>query len=348
MGQLSSPHQLLTTGRQGVSTIWLIIKRVSLFFYGLWQRCWGWLTVRIPFLRALVTRHLNNPATIFVDGAVFILVLYLVFGVTGASLIYGQRSESRFSETLAVLYPLPAVRIDSTFIWSHKFLQRLRFLNTFSAQAPAELVSKPPTDNELREKVIEGLIEDQIILIEAKKLGVNVTEEELDASFNDQKKQTTDFEARIKQLYGMSVTEFRSVLAERILKEKVKGAVLVRVKVRHILTATPSAANTAKKQIEGGKSFADVAKEFSQDKQSKDSGGELGYWTKGELTNLVGPGFEEAAFAIEVNKVSEPIQSQYGFHIIQVTEKTGTNLQTYEDWYKTVEKNYKIKRYLKI
>ncbi len=348
MGQLSSTNQLLDRIKHALFFVWQLINTGWQYLVRVWLVVWGWLTVRVPFLRALVSRHLNNPATIFVDTAVFILVLYLAFGVTGATLIYGKKSESRFSETLAILYPLPAVRVDSTFVWTHRFLQRLRFLNTFNAQAPADLASRPPTDQDLREKVIEGLIEDQIILIEAKKNGVNVTEEELDASYNDQKKLTDDFEAKINQLYGMSVTEFRSVLAERILKEKVKGAVLVRVRVRHILTATPSAANTAKKQLNEGRPFADVAKEFSQDKQSKDAGGELGYWTKGELTTLVGPGFEETAFAIEVNKISDPVQSQYGFHVIQVTEKTGTNLQTYEDWYKTVEKNYKIKRYIKI
>lgn len=348
MGQLSSPNNVLTRVKAIVATIgqWAITG-IGWIWQGL-NRIWGALTVRVPFMRALVSRHLNNPATVFVDVAILILAIYLLFGVTGGVLIYGKKSESRFTETLSILYPLPAARVDSAFIWSHRFLQRLRFLNTFNAQLPADASVKPPTANELREKIMEGLIEDQIILIEAKKRGINVTEEELNASFNDQKKLTEDFESKIDQLYGMSVTEFRSVLAERILKEKIKGAVITQIKVRHILTTTSSAAAEAKKQLESGKGFVDVAREFSQDKQTKDIGGELGQWTKGDLAAQIGPSFEEAAFALEVGKISEPVQTQFGFHVIVVSERTGDNLKTYEEWYKEVEKNYKIKRYLKI
>lgn len=348
MGKLSALSQLLDIIKTGLAFVGSFLIAVWGYITLGLNKIWVWLQLRLPFLKALTARHLNNPATIFVDIAITILVLYLTFGVTSAILIYPKKSSSQFTETLSILYPLPAARVENSFIWSHRFLQRLRYLNTFNAQAPKEITVRPPTDKDLREQIMEGLIEDQVILLEAKKLNVRVSQEELDTAYDVQKKLTDNFEAKIKQLYGMSVTEFRTVLAERILKEKVKGTVLTRIKVRHILTTTQGAASEAKKQIEGGRDFAETAKEFSQDARTKDTGGELGLWTKGELAAQIAESFENSAFSLEVSKLSDPIQTQYGFHLIQVTERVGDNLQSYNDWYKNAQNQYKIRRYIQI
>ncbi|MBI4948401.1 peptidylprolyl isomerase [Candidatus Berkelbacteria bacterium] len=329
---------------QGIGAIFVGIINI---FRSISSRIVNWSRLHIPFIEALFQRHLKNPAMIFVDLAVLIIVLYISFGITGATLIYAKSSESRFSETLATLYPLPAAKVDSTYIWSHKFLQRLRFLNTFSAQAPKSVDSRPPTDSELRKQVLEGLVEDQIILITAKEFAVSVSEAELDSAYNAQKSQTKDFVNQIKMLYGMSVSDFRAVLAERILKEKVKNTVLTKVKVRHILINGPvEIARQAIEELKQKKAFGDVAKKYSQDLKTKNKGGELGSWTKGELALQISQSFEDAAFKLAVNAISEPVYSRFGFHIIQVTEKTGNNYQTYDEWYAETLKKHQIKYYI--
>ncbi len=63
--------------------------------------------------------------------------------------------------------------------------------------------------------------------------------------------------------------------------------------------------------------FADVAKEFSQDPGSAQSGGSLGTFTRGQMVKP----FEEAAFALEQGKISDPVRSQFGYHIILVENK---------------------------
>jgi foldase protein PrsA len=272
----------------------------------------------------------------------------VLFGAIGYYSLYQKKSESSFSETISLLYPLPAAKVDQSYIWSHHFLQRLRFLTTFQSRATKDIASNIPTDKQLREKVMAGLIEDKIIFLEAQKRGISVSQKELDESYQQQSKATENLEKKINELYGMRPSDFKQVLAERILKEKLKAAVLTRVRVRHILTATESAANEAKRQIEGGKVFETAVREFSQDTQTKETGGDLGYWTKDELSTQISPGFEEAAFNGEVNKILGPIQSKYGYHIIQVTERTGNNYQTYEEWYASVKRSYKIKIYIPI
>lgn len=321
----------------------IVIARAIFVGY---EKLWIWLRLRLPFLEALVKRHVHNPATIFIDIAIFVLSLYLIFGAIGYTLIYQKKAETKFSETLSVLYPFPAVRVDQSYIWAHRFVQRVGFLSTFQSQAPTNVADAVPTETKLRENVMAGLVEDKVIFLEAQKRGVRVTQEELDQAYEQQKKQVEDFEKQIQQLYGMSASEFKEVLAERILKEKVKAVVLARIKVRHILTATELTAQDANQQIASGKAFDVAAKEFSQDNQTKENGGELGYWTKGELAAQIAPGFEEAAFSAAVNSVVGPIQSKFGYHLIQVTEKSGDNYQTYQEWYDGIKSNYRIKIYI--
>jgi peptidyl-prolyl cis-trans isomerase D len=78
-------------------------------------------------------------------------------------------------------------------------------------------------------------------------------------------------------------------------------------------------ADSARAAIAGGESFADVARRESDDSVSAAAGGELGEWTKGAMD----PAFDSAAFAMPLNKVSAPVLSQFGFHIIEVTSRKG-------------------------
>ncbi len=78
-------------------------------------------------------------------------------------------------------------------------------------------------------------------------------------------------------------------------------------------------ADSARSAILGGEPFADVARRESSDSASATAGGELGEWTKGTMD----PAFDSAAFALPLKTVSEPVLSQFGFHIIEITSRKG-------------------------
>jgi peptidyl-prolyl cis-trans isomerase D len=85
-------------------------------------------------------------------------------------------------------------------------------------------------------------------------------------------------------------------------------------------TATVRArADSARQEILGGAPFADVARRESADSASAVKGGDLGEWTKGSMD----PAFDSAAFALPIGKVSQPVLSQFGLHLIQVTSRNG-------------------------
>ncbi|MFL5517626.1 MAG: peptidylprolyl isomerase, partial [Gemmatimonadales bacterium] len=78
-------------------------------------------------------------------------------------------------------------------------------------------------------------------------------------------------------------------------------------------------ADSARKEIEGGTPFAEVARRESADSASAAKGGDLGEWTKGTMD----PAFDSAAFHLPLNTLSQPVLSQFGFHLIEITSRKG-------------------------
>lgn len=87
------------------------------------------------------------------------------------------------------------------------------------------------------------------------------------------------------------------------------------VRARHILVELEPDAQAALKRVTGGEDFAKVANEMSKDPGSK--GGELGWFTKERMV----PEFAEAAFKMQPGQISDPVKSQFGWHIIQLEER---------------------------
>jgi peptidyl-prolyl cis-trans isomerase C len=101
------------------------------------------------------------------------------------------------------------------------------------------------------------------------------------------------------------------------------------VKARHILLKVPegadekawkeaeSKAKDIKKKLKNGEDFAELAKKYSDDPGSKNKGGDLGFLTKGRMV----PEFESAAFSLKPGELSDPVKTEFGYHIIEVKEK---------------------------
>ena len=89
------------------------------------------------------------------------------------------------------------------------------------------------------------------------------------------------------------------------------------IKARHILVKEEAQAKDIAAKLAKGGDFAALAKEFSQDPGSKDKGGDLDYFGKGQMV----PEFEAAAFALEKGKISAPVKSNFGYHIIKLDDR---------------------------
>ena len=99
------------------------------------------------------------------------------------------------------------------------------------------------------------------------------------------------------------------------------------VKVSHILVSSKEEAEKVLADLKAGQSFDDLAKKFSVDKSTSERGGEIGYISKGQTF----PDIEKAVYSMKVNEVSEPIQTQAGWHILKVLEIKKREIPTFDE-----------------
>lgn len=98
------------------------------------------------------------------------------------------------------------------------------------------------------------------------------------------------------------------------------------VRARHILVEKEEEAKAILADLKNGKSFDELAKEKSTDPGSKDKGGDLGYFTKDQMV----PEFAEVAFKLEKGQLSEPVKTQFGWHIVKVEDKRNRPVPEFE------------------
>jgi len=120
--------------------------------------------------------------------------------------------------------------------------------------------------------------------------------------------------------YGLNVEDIKAFLRGFILREKLTKVMTSDMKpeeeqvwARHILVKDEATAKQVKERLDKGEDFAKIAKELSEDTGSKESGGDLGWFGTGKMVAE----FETAAFKLMVGETSNPVKSQYGYHIIQ-------------------------------
>lgn len=199
-------------------------------------------------------------------------------------------------------------------------------------ESKAGNITKEELYQSMKEKYGEQALQE---LLYQKVLAENykVTDKEVDKKVAELKEELGEnFELVLQQNQLKDEEELKDVLKDQLLMEK---AALKDVKVSeeevkkryeeykpeikasHILVKDEKTAQEVKKKLDEGAKFEDLAKEYSQDPGSAANGGDLGFFGPGKMV----PEFEEAAYALEVNKISDPVKSQHGYHIIKVTEK---------------------------
>lgn len=205
-------------------------------------------------------------------------------------------------------------------------------------------------------EAVNALIDEKIIELEIKKEDITVTDEEIDEEFTTYVESMGGqeaFEAAIEQS-GMTEDEFkesivqylstRKLIAPRISltdeqieaefnENKASFDQQEEVEARHILVEDEETAKKVAKKLKDGDDFADLAKEYSTDESNKDSAGELGFFTRGQMV----PEFDEAAFNMEVGTISSPIKTDFGYHIVEVTDKKEAKEAVFEDHKEDVE-----------
>ena len=133
----------------------------------------------------------------------------------------------------------------------------------------------------------------------------------MEALLNESSKSAAT-EAEMKKLYDESVA---------------KVAPEEEVRARHILVKSEAEAKDVIAKLKGGADFDKLAREISIDPSAKTNGGDLEYFTKGQMVAE----FSDAAFKLNKGQISEPVKSQFGFHVIKVEDKRKKPVPKYEE-----------------
>lgn len=167
-------------------------------------------------------------------------------------------------------------------------------------------------DKNVQEMLVKGFINQKLFEKEAEKLGIRSSE--------DFKKKVKAAESQLLQ-QELIERQLKTAVTDKLiddeynkLTKELKGQ--KEVKVAHILVDTEEKAKEIKKKLNKGSKFEDLVKEFSKDEGSKANGGELGYVMKGQLV----PEFENKAFSMKQDEVSDPVKTQFGWHIIKALD----------------------------
>lgn len=214
------------------------------------------------------------------------------------------------------------------------------------------------TKNELYEEMKESVGKQalQVLIIEKVLASeYEVSDKEVKAQFDKEKKEMGESFDQYLAQQGQTEKSYKkyirlNLLQEKALTEDVKVTdkevkaqyenMKTELNARHVLVADEATAKEVKAKLDGGADFAAVAKEYSTEQAAQQSGGELGWFTPDKMVKE----FSDAALALEINKISEPVKTKFGYHIIQVTDKREAKVGSFEDEKAEITKTLKLQK----
>ncbi len=211
--------------------------------------------------------------------------------------------------------------------------------------------------SQFEKQVVDELVTEQVIWFEADKMGLTVSEDDVNKQV-DQIKQSTGGEQQFQQALAqqnMSLDRLKDNIRKGLLYQKVFNQITKNAPqvtdaqaqayynqnqsdpqfqkpetrhVRHILVADQATAQKIKAQLAAGADFTALAKQYSTDTSTKDKGGDLG--DVPSQNSGFDPAFEQAMDKLGPGQISDPVHTQYGWHIIQVLSVSPPGVQPFD------------------
>ncbi len=248
--------------------------------------------------------------------------------------------------------------VDDNIILQSELLQ---YALNFSFQMKIDPRTEPEKFEVLQKQVLENIINQKIFLAKAEEDTIQVNEREVDNVLNSQVERMIEQLGSVEKLeeyLGAPLNkikrDFREDVRDNLKVESLKAQYIRKIQISrreveefyrtmkdslpdiqetvdisHILIVNKPGEAAVQKALENikavqekirtGEDFADLAKRYSEDPGSRTRGGELGFFQRGEFVKE----FEEVAFVLQPNEISDVVRTEHGYHIIQMIERQG-------------------------
>ncbi|HLR09747.1 MAG TPA: peptidylprolyl isomerase [Bacillota bacterium] len=200
-------------------------------------------------------------------------------------------------------------------------------------------ITKEEFYEEMKNRYGEATLE-QMITVQVLGNHYDVSDEEVDKEVESIKEQLgeqfdtwmmqqgfSDEEALRSTIYATLLQEEAAAEDVEITDEEIEeqyDLMKIEIEARHILVDDEDTAKEVKEKLDKGYDFAELAEEYSEDESNAEDGGDLGFFSVGVMAPEQGrmaPEFEEAVIDMNVDEISDPVETDFGFHIIEVTDK---------------------------
>ncbi|MFA5107151.1 MAG: peptidylprolyl isomerase [Patescibacteria group bacterium] len=246
-----------------------------------------------------------------------VVVALVVFGVG----LYRYKWNNRVMTEVMKIVPYPAAIVKYHLVRYSDFNHDLAALKQYydkQASLTPDLVTKP-SEEDFRSLIIDKLIKDKLLEIEAKTLGITATQADINTEVDKLSTESGGrdaLEATLQEMYGWKLADFeRSILKSYVLRQKVQEKLAFDASLSYNQNAKKRIDEVAQKLKDGSK-FEDLVKEYNEDTSSGETG-DLGWVARSDLDEK----FATAAFALNEGEVSSIVQTVYGYHIIKLVEK---------------------------
>jgi foldase protein PrsA len=306
------------------------------------------------------TRRNLRSTVIKVTAAVVALlaIVLVVFGV----LIYMYKSESPIVKAVAKTIPYPVQQVNGRFVSYNDYLFEVD-ANKRAYQNNAKLNNQPAVDfnsadgkklvTQIKQHSLDKLESDTVMAQLAAQKKVKVTDKEVNDLINQLYQRYGGKDTLLKTLkdiYGWDLGDLKKVIRKQLLAKDVEEKVTSDPAVD---AAAKAKAQDVLKKVKDGGDFADLAKKNSQASDAA-SGGDLGFFTKGQLPDNL----QAAAEALQPGQVSDVVKTQYGYEIIKVIEKKDdgsihaqhilTKTVDFSEFFQGELKKAKVNKYIKV
>jgi len=248
---------------------------------------------------------------------ILVIVSIVIFLGSSVYLAYSTQNHNATISTVSQLLRLPAVKVNEDTVLLSDYRSDIESLTTFFANEAINVGAPMPTYDEVRTNIINRYVTVLLIRQSLRDFDTSVSPSDIQSQFdillggytNDE-----ELEEIVQNLYNWSIEDFIEKAFIPLLEEEKLALVIATDPILN--NGKQNEINEIKKRINSGESFDQLARTLSQDITAA-NGGDLGWFSKGQMVQE----FEEVGYSLSVDEISEPFQSSFGWHIIQVTDK---------------------------